>query len=48
MKKTIILLLAFYIAGSMIAPHVFIDFSFDDYKNGIDPLLEEIIEFTSK
>jgi len=29
-----------------IAPDIYIDFSFNDYKNGIDPVLNTIIEFT--
>jgi len=31
-----------------IAPHVLVDFSFDDYKTGVDPVLEEIKRFVKK
>ncbi len=31
-----------------IAPDIYIDFSFGDFKNGIDPVLEKIIEFKKK
>ena len=31
-----------------IAPDIYVDFSFSDYKNGIDPVLEKILEFKKK
>lgn len=31
-----------------IAPDIFIDFSCNDYKNGVDPVLNEIIEYVNQ
>jgi hypothetical protein len=31
-----------------IAPDVFIDFSFQDFENGKDPVIDEIVEFVKE
>ena len=31
-----------------VAPDIYVGFSFDDYKNGRDPVIEEIIKYTKK